>query len=246
MIRFHFNLSPNPSKVALFLEESGLPYEAIPVDTRRGRQFDPAFLALNPNGKVPVIQDGEVTVFDSNAILLYLGEKTGRFMPRDGSPAARGRLLSWLMFVATGLGPYSGQAVHFRHFAPAPQDYADTRYRYEASRHFGILDAELARTGRYLMGEDYTILDMAVWGWARLLPFVVGEEGWAQVPHLRRHFEEINTRPAAQRALALKDRHAFKAEMDEEARRGRITRPPPPRGRRGGTCCAAPPRPSPP
>ena len=115
MLKFYFNGSPNPTKVALFLEEAGLPYEAIPVDTRKGDQFKPAFLAVNPNGKVPAIVDGDVAVFDSNAILLYLAEKTGKFLP----PAAqRGELLSWLMFVATGVGPFSGQAVHFRHYAP--------------------------------------------------------------------------------------------------------------------------------
>jgi GST-like protein len=218
MIRYYFNLSPNPSKVALFLEESGLAYEPVPVDTRRGQQFEPAFLALNPNGKVPVIQDGEVTVFDSNAILLYLGEKTGRFMPED-TPAMRGRLLSWLMFVATGVGPYSGQAVHFRHFAPEAIAYARTRYHFEAERHFGIADALLAKQP-YMLGETYTIVDMALWGWARLLPFVLGgEDAWAKFPNLKRLFDEIQARPAAQRALALKDRFAFKAEMDEDARR---------------------------
>jgi GSH-dependent disulfide-bond oxidoreductase len=219
MIRYYFNLSPNPSKVALFLEETGLPYEPVPVDTRRGQQFAPEFLRLNPNGKVPVIQDGDVTVFDSNAILLYLGEKTGRFMPADNTSATRARLLSWLMFIATGIGPYSGQAVHFRHFAPAGQEYGRSRYQFEAERHFGIVDAELAGR-RTLMGETYTILDMALWGWARLLPFVLGGEGaWEKFPNLKRHFDEINARPAAQRALALKERFAFKAEMDEEARR---------------------------
>src|SRR5215210_3590580 len=100
MLKFYFNLSPNPSKVALFLEEAGLPYEAVPVDTRRGQQFEPAFLAINPNGKVPAIVDGDVTVFDSNAILLYLAEKTGQFLP-PSDPKTRGEFLSWLMFVAT-------------------------------------------------------------------------------------------------------------------------------------------------
>ena len=105
MLKFYFNLSPNPMKVALFLEEAELAYEAVPVDTRQGKQFDPAYVAINPNAKVPAIVDGDVTVFDSNAILLYLAEKTGRFLP---APSARGELLSWLMFVATGIGPFSG------------------------------------------------------------------------------------------------------------------------------------------
>src|ERR687897_3090870 len=98
MITFFYNLSPNPMKVALFLEEAGLGYEPVPIDTRKGEQFDPAYLAINPNGKVPTIKDGGATVFDSNAILLYLAEKTGKFLPAGGA-VARGDLLSWLMFV---------------------------------------------------------------------------------------------------------------------------------------------------
>jgi GSH-dependent disulfide-bond oxidoreductase len=106
MLKFYFNGSPNPTKIALFLEEVGLPYEAMPVDTRKGEQFTPAFTAINPNQKVPVIVDGDAKLTDSNAILLYLGEKTGKFMP-ENTPAQRAELLSWMMFVATGVGPYS-------------------------------------------------------------------------------------------------------------------------------------------
>jgi GST-like protein len=217
MIKFYFNLSPNPMKVALLLEELGHPYEPHPVDTRRGQQFDPAYLALNPNGKVPAIVDGDVTLFDSNAILLYLAEKTGEFLP-DPSPKARGELLSWLMFVATGIGPYSGQAVHFKHFAPEPVPYALNRYMFEAKRHYGLLDARLAER-RFMLGERYTIVDMAVWGWARMVPFIMGDEAWTSLPHLKRMFDEVSARPAAQRVGALREKHAFKAEMDDEARR---------------------------
>jgi GST-like protein len=217
MLKFYFNGAPNPAKVALFLEESGLPYEPIPVDTRKGEQFDPAFLAINPNAKVPVIVDGDVRVFDSNAILLYLAEKTGRFLPQD-TPKARGDMLSWLMFVATGIGPYSGQAVHFRHFAPKGLDYALERYLYEARRHYSILDAQLA--GReFLLDRAYTIVDMAAWGWVRMLTFILGEDAWTGFPNLKRWFDAISARPAAIRANALKDRFTFKAEVDEEARR---------------------------
>jgi len=218
VIKFYYSLAPNPMKVALFLEEAGLPYEVIPVDTRKGDQFAPAFAALNPNNKVPCIVDGDATVFDSNAILLYLAEKTGQFLPED-TPAARGQLLSWLMFVASGVGPYSGQAVHFRHFAPEPKEYAVTRYAFEAKRHYGILDAHLAQH-RYMVGEAYGIVDMAVWGWARMIPFLMGDDAaWATLPNLKRLFDEISARPAAERAVAIKDRHAFKTELDEEARR---------------------------
>lgn len=218
MIRFYYNLAPNPMKVALFLEEAGLPYEPIPVDTRKGEQFDPAFAALNPNNKLPCIVDGDTTVFDSNAILLYLAEKTGRFLP-PATPTSRGELLSWLMFVATGIGPFSGQAVHFRHFAPEPKEYAAKRYAFEAERHWGIVEARLA-SRRHMLGDEYTIIDMAVWGWARMVPFVTGDDDvWARLPNLKRFLDEINARPAAERATALKERHAFKAEMDDAARR---------------------------
>jgi GSH-dependent disulfide-bond oxidoreductase len=215
MIRFYFNLSPNPMKVALFLEEAELPYEPVPVDTRKGEQFAPEYLAVNPNGKTPAIVDGDVTVFDSNAILLYLAEKTGRFLP---PASARGETLSWLMFVATGVGPFSGQAVHFKHFAPEKVPYAHTRYQYEARRHYEILDQRLA-TLPYLVGEEYSFVDMAAWGWARMVPFILGDEAWSGFPNLKRHLDTINARPAAARVNALRERFAFKAEMDDEARR---------------------------
>ncbi|WP_336487667.1 glutathione S-transferase family protein [Methylobacterium nigriterrae] len=217
MIQFYYNLSPNPMKVALFLEEAELPYEAVPVDTRRGEQFDPAFTAVNPNAKVPAIVDGSTTVFDSNAILLHLAEATGRFLPAPGD-AARGEMLSWLMFVATGLSPFSGQCVHFRHFAPKGQDYALERYVFEARRHWRIVNDRLAERP-FMLGEAYTLVDMAVWGWARMVPFVLGEAAFAELAHVKRLLDAINARPAAQRAEALKSRHAFKAEMDDEARR---------------------------
>src|SRR5450756_613317 len=172
MIKFFYHPSPNPAKVALFLEEAGLPYEVVPVDTLKGEQFEPAFLAVNPNAKTPAILDGTVRVFDSSAILLYLADKTGRFLPEK--PEARGELLSWMMFIASGVGPYSGQLVHFSRFAPKGIDYAIERYTFEAKRHYAILDAELAKHA-YLVGDTYTIADMSAWGWARLVPFFLGE-----------------------------------------------------------------------
>ena len=219
MITFYYSLAPNPMKVALFLEEAELPYALKPVDTRKGEQHGPELLSVNPNAKVPVIvdQDTGATVFDSNAILLYLAEKTGRFLP-ENTPAARGELLSWLMFVATGVGPFSGQAVHFRHHAPEPKEYAVNRYLFEARRHYALLDERLA-TRSYLVGNTYTIVDMAAWGWARMVPFILGDDAWAGFPHLKRLLDEISARPAAQRTATLKDRHTFKAEMDDEARR---------------------------
>jgi GSH-dependent disulfide-bond oxidoreductase len=206
--------------VALFLEEAGLPYQPVPVDTRKGQQFDPSYLAINPNGKVPATVDDGVTVFDSNAILLYLAEKTGQFLP-ENTPAVRGELLSWLMFAATGLGPFSGQAVHFKHFAPEQVPYALNRYMYEAERHYGILDQRLDQR-QYKVGETYTIVDMAVWGRARMVTFIMGEDAWSNYPNLKRLFDEISARPAAARVATLKDKFEFKAVFDEEARRFRF------------------------
>jgi GST-like protein len=217
MLKFYYHPTPNPAKVALFLEESGLPYELVPVDTRKGEQHAPAYKAINPKAKVPALVDGDVTVFDSNAILLYLAEKTGQFLPAD-TPADRAAMLSWLMFVATGIGPYSGQCVHFRHYAPEPKEYAVNRYDFEAWRHWKIIDAHLH--GRpYMLGEHYTLVDMAVWGWARMVPFVLGDGAWEQLPQVKRLLDTINARPAAQRAEALKSTHAFKAEFDDESRK---------------------------
>ena len=222
MMQFHYSLAPNPMKVALCLEEMELPYEAVPVDTRKGDQFSPEFCALNPNSKVPVLVDGDATVFDSNAILAYLGGKTHKFMPSP-EDKPRGEFYSWMMFIASGIGPYSGQCVHFRHFAPDPKDYAVKRYLFEAKRHWGIMDARLAQQ-EWVLGNQYTVVDMALWGWARMVPFVLGDSPtdpapWAALPNLKRFLDAVNARPAAGRAVAIKDRHAFKTQMDEEARR---------------------------
>ena len=217
MIQFYYHPSPNPAKVALYLEETGLPYTLVPVDTRLGEQHAPAFMAINPNAKTPALVDGDATVFDSNAILLYLAEKTGQFLPAN-TPAARAQMHSWLMFVATGIGPYSGQCVHFKHFAPEPKDYAVNRYDFEAWRHWQIVDDQLAKH-RYMLGDSYTLVDMAVWGWARAVPFILGPDVWARLPNVKRLLDEINARPAAQRAEALRTAHPFKTAMDDDARK---------------------------
>jgi GSH-dependent disulfide-bond oxidoreductase len=219
MIEFYYNEAPNPMKVALLLEELGLAYHAIAVDTKKGEQFSPDFLKVNPNAKVPAIVDNGVAVFDSNAILLYLAEKAQRFVPLGGATPERAQMLSWLMFIASGVGPFSGQSVHFRHAAPEPKEYALNRYDFEAHRHWGILNHHLAHA-HYMLGEQYSIVDMAFWGWARMIPRVLGlTDPWSTYPHLKRLLDEINARPAAQAAEALKTRHAFKVDLDEEARK---------------------------
>ena len=171
MLSFYYNTGPNPMKVALFLEEAKLEYEAIPVDTRKGDQHQAAYLSINPNAKAPSIVDNGVIVFDSNAILLYLADKTGKFLPKQ-SKTARADLLSWLMFVASGVGPYSGQSVHFKVHAPEKISYALNRYSFEAKRHYQILNDRLS-TYQFILGNEYTIVDMATWGWARLIPRVL-------------------------------------------------------------------------
>ena len=219
MIDFYFSGAPNPMKVALMLAECGLDFKAIPVDTRKGEQFAPAFLALNPNAKVPAIRDGDAVVFDSNAILLYLGDKHGRFVPPIADHAARGAMLSWLMFVASGIGPFSGQSVHFRHAAPEPKAYALNRYDFEAHRHWTLVENRLA-ANRFMLGDDYSIVDIAVWGWARMLPYVLGvDDPWTQYPNVKRLLDTINARPAVVQVDAVRKSHAFKTEMDADAKR---------------------------
>jgi GST-like protein len=223
VIRFYFHPTPNPAKIALFLEEAGLAYELVPVDTSKGEQHAPSFRAINPNGKVPAIVDTdgpggkETRVFDSTAILLYLAEKTGRFM---GSAADRPELLSWLLFLGTGLGPFSGQAVHFQFAAPEGNAYAVNRYRRESERHYGVLDEHLG--GReYIVGGEYSIVDMSAWGWLDRASrvFKGSDDPLAAYPNVKRWFEAIDARPAVVRARAAGTEHAFKTVKDEEAKR---------------------------
>lgn len=230
MIRFYFHSTPNVAKVALFLEEANLRYTAIPVDTNKGEQHTAAFRAINPNGKVPAIIDTEgpggkeVRVFDSTAILIYLAEKTNRFI---GIPENRPELLSWLLFIASGLGPFSGQAVYFQFAAPHFQfaernspASAVNRYRREAERHYRVLNEHLS--GRdYIVGGSYTIADMSAWGWLDRAPKVLKREvdPLAAFPELKGWFAAIDARPAASRARAVGKEHIFKTEFDEEAKR---------------------------
>ena len=223
MIRFYFHPTPNPAKVALMLEETGLPYQVVPVDTSRGEQHTPEFRAINPNGKVPAIVDTEgpggkeARVFDSTAILLYLGEKTGRLM---GSPADKPELLSWLLFIATGIGPFSGQAVHFQHAAPEKLAYAINRYRREVERHYEVLDTHL-KGREFIVGNNFTIADISAWGWLERAPRVLPSEGGplAAFPNIDRWYRAIDARPAVPRARAIGKDHTFKKEVDDETRR---------------------------
>ena len=216
MMKFYYSGAPNPTKVALMLEEAGLPYEAIPVDTRKGDQHKPDFLAINPNAKVPAIVDGDATVFDTQRHPA-LSRREDRQV-RSGQDRQGARRVAVVADVrGVRHRPYAGQSVHFRNYAPEKIQYAINRYVFEAQRHFGIIDERLAKQ-KYMLGDTYTIVDMDVWGWARLIPNVLGEGGWAKIPNLKRLVDEISARPAAREAVALKDKHKFKTEMDEEAK----------------------------
>ena len=219
MLKFYYSGAPNPTKVALFLEEAGT---AVRGDPGRHPQGRPA------QAGVPRDQSERQGAGDrrrrrrrcstSSAILLYLAEKTGKFLPAK-TDKARGELLSWMFFVSSGVGPYSGQSVHFRNYAPEKLPYAINRYAFEAQRHFGILDARLAKQ-KYMLGDTYTIVDMNVWGWARLMPNILGEGAWAKFPNLKRMVDEISARPAAQKAV---DAEGPAQVQDRDGRRRRST-----------------------
>jgi GST-like protein len=223
MIELHYWPTPNGHKITLFLEESGLPYTIKPVNIGKGEQFQPAFLAISPNNRMPAIVDtapadggDPVSVFESGAILQYLAEKSGRFLPAD----VRGKytVLEWLYWQVGGLGPMLGQNHHFNRYATEKIPYAIDRYVNETRRLYGVLNKRLE--GRdFIAGEDYSIADMAAYPW------IVGYEnqGMALVdfPHLERWFEAIRARPATQRAYALGDqiKDKFDLTTDEEARK---------------------------
>lgn len=223
MIELHYWPTPNGHKITLFLEEAGLPYIIKPVNIGKGEQFQPAFLAISPNNRMPAIVDiapadgGEpISVFESGAILQYLAEKSGRFLPTD----ARGRyeVLEWLYWQVGGLGPMLGQNHHFNRYAPEKIPYAIDRYVNETRRLYGVLNKRLE--GRaFIAGKDYSIADMAAYPW------IVGYEnqGMAleEFPHLKTWFEAIRARPATQRAYALGEqiKGRFDLTTDEQARK---------------------------
>ena len=216
MIKFYFHTTPNSFKVALMLEELGVDYETIPVDTRKGEQHAPEFLKVNPNAKLPAMDVDGTVIFDSGAMVLWLAQKYGKFLPAD--EAAMGEMLSWYFFVSSGIGPYSGQAVHFTR-VHTDSAYATNRYTKEIARHYKVLDDHLA-TSKWLGSSEYSIADITAWGWVRAAGFVMdGQGGLEPYKHVQAWFDRVETRPAVARAKALADKHDFKAEVDEEAKR---------------------------
>jgi len=218
MIEVYSWPTPNGHKVHIMLEECALPYRVHAVDIGAGEQFDPAFLAISPNNKIPAIVDPDgpdgrpISLFESGAILLYLAGKTDQLLPAD----VRGRytVLQWLMFQMGGLGPMLGQAHHFRVYAPEKIAYAIERYTSEARRLYAVLERQIARQ-RYIAGDEYGIADIAVYPWLRSWR----HQGidWNDYPHLKGWFDEVAARPAVQRGVeVLAERR--RPLLDERAR----------------------------
>lgn len=195
--------TPNGRKVSIMLEECGLPYRVHPIDIMKGDQFSPDFIAINPNSKIPAIidQDGPggapFSLFESGAILIYLAEKTGRFLPAD----ARGRYetLQWLMFQMGGIGPMFGQTHHFRKFAPEPVPYAIERYSKETKRLYGVLNRRLG--GNEFVAGDYSIADMAIYPWCQRADWQGVELG--DFPNVARWMKIMAERPAVERGMSV-------------------------------------------
>jgi GST-like protein len=217
MIDVYSWATPNGHKVHIALEELGLPYKAQGVNIGTGEQFDPAFLKISPNNRIPAIVDHDgpggkpLSLFESGAILLYLAEKTGKLLPKD--PQGRYTALQWLFWQMGGLGPMLGQAHHFRGYAPEKIPYAIDRYTNEANRLYRILDKRLGET-RYLGGKDYSIADIACWPWMRY-PDRQGIE-LDELRNFRRWFDEIAERPAVKRGVEVLTAQRSDAPMDEK------------------------------
>ena len=221
MIDLYYWTTPNGHKITLFLEESELPYRIVPINIGRGVQFTPEFLRISPNNRIPAIVDtapadgGEaLSIFESGAILLYLADKTGRFIPSD----LRGRnlALQWLFWQMGGLGPMAGQNHHFSQYAPEPIAYAIERYVKETARLYAVLNKQLADGREYIAGE-YSIADMACYPW--IVPHEKQRQNLADFAHLVRWFERIQQRPATERAYVRAAQINSQPVVDEAAKR---------------------------
>jgi GST-like protein len=219
MIDLHYAPTPNGWKISIMLEECGLPYRVIPVDIRKGEQYRPEFLAISPNNRIPAIVDhapadggGPFSVFETGAILLYLADKTGRFLPTE--MRARSQTTQWLMWQIGGLGPMLGQHGHFLLYASEKIDYAIARYRAEAARLYGVLDRQLQATGAYVAG-DYSIADIACFPW--IMTHKAQGFSLDDYPGIKRWYAEIRARPHVQAGLAIGK--FVKEPMDEQARK---------------------------
>jgi GST-like protein len=220
MIDLYYWTTPNGHKITMFLEETGLPYRIVPVDIGSGAQFEPAFLAISPNNRIPAVVDhaprdrgGPLAVFESGAILLYLARKTRKLLPAD----LRGQVevTQWLIWQVAGLGPMAGQNHHFARYAPEKIPYAIERYVKETNRLYGVLNQRLA--DRSYLAREYSIADIACYPW--IVPYEAQGQRLEQFPHLKRWFESIRERPATVRAYARAAAVNTRETMTEEAKR---------------------------
>lgn len=218
-LTLYFAPTPNGQKISIMLEECGLPYDVVPVNILTGEQFTAEFKAINPNSKIPALvdnaQDPPLAIFESGAILLYLAEKTGQFLPPPEDIHGRYSVVQWLMFQMSGIGPMFGQAGHFLNYAPEPIPYAIERYRREVARLYTVLDEQLAQN-EYIAGANYTIADMAIYPWVTL--YRGHQQDLGQVPHVRRWYNQLKQRPALRRGYALL-RDTLPREMSAEAKK---------------------------
>jgi GST-like protein len=220
MIDLHYWTTPNGHKVTIFLEEAGLPYTIFPVNISTGDQFKPEFLKIAPNNRIPAIFDRDptgggdpISVFESGAILIYLAEKSGRFLPTE--PRGRAEVLQWLMWQMGGLGPMAGQNHHFVQYAPERIPYAMERYVKETNRLYGVLDRRLA--DREFVAGDYSIADMAAYPW--IVPYERQQQNLDDFPNLKRWFEAVRERPAVIRAYDRAKEINTQPTMSEEAKK---------------------------
>lgn len=220
MIELYYWPTPNGWKITIMLEETGLPYEVKPVNIGRGEQFQPAFLAISPNNRMPAIVDtapndggAPVSVFESGAILQYLGRKTGQFYP--SAERERVEVEQWLFWQMGGLGPMAGQAHHFRQYAPEKIDYGINRYTNEVNRLYGVMNKRLA--DREFLAGAYSIADMAAWPW--VVPYKNQGQDLEDFPHLKRWFDTIQARPAVQKGFAVGKELRRNLNDDEEAKK---------------------------
>jgi GST-like protein len=199
MIDLYTWTTPNGRKISIFLEELGLPYEVHPIDIGKNDQFSPDFLKISPNNKIPAIvdRDAGLALMESGAILIYLADKTGRFLPKAGPP--RYRVIEWLMWQMGGAGPFLGQAHHFLHYNKGKAPYAEERFRAEARRLYGVLDLRLA--DRPYVADDYSIADIAIWPW--IARFAWQEIDLAEFPNVKRWYLAIAARPAVQKGYQV-------------------------------------------
>ena len=193
--------TPNGQKISIALEELGLTYKVHKIDISKGEQHTPEFLKINPNGKIPALVDGEMVLFESVAILIYLAEKTGKLLPKD--PKRRYQTLAWSVFQAAGVGPIFGQFGHFQVYAKEKIPYAIERYANESARLQGVMDKQLSLSS-YLACDEYTIADIATWPWVHgFMTFYKQNIDATKFPNLMRWYNEIAQRPAVQRGLKV-------------------------------------------